>query len=278
MNPLAALGLLPLMLYASQNMSQQLMLPGILGGLGPLAHIEFEQRLLHHSSRRGARCDQDHPNWLLLSASSIPDRTQALLRAGPDCEPSLVRSAQLLQSMGADFLVVTCNTAHAFYDAVQSQLSIPWIHMMDATVHDIALTFPDVRRIGVLATDGTLRSQLYTTSLSKYNLCPVIPEDASPTQRRVTQAIYSPDWGIKSGGTWVSDIALTELSIAVDWLVSQGAELIIAGCTEISIGLTKLNQLPVNWIDPLDVVANLTLDLAYGAKSHQFALSARNLS
>ncbi|MEL6353694.1 MAG: amino acid racemase [Cyanobacteria bacterium J06627_28] len=278
MNSLAVLGLTRLMFHASQNMSQQLMLPGILGGLGPLAHIEFEQRLLHHSSRRGAQCDQDHPNWLLLSASSIPDRTQALLQAGPDCELSLVRSAQLLQSMGADFLVVTCNTAHAFYEAVQSQLSIPWIHMMDVTAQNIALNFPDIHRIGVLATDGTVRSQLYKTSLSQQGLEPIIPDDASPIQRQIMQAIYAPDWGIKSGGTWVSDIALAELSAAVNWLASQGAELIIAGCTEISIGLTKLHQLPVNWIDPLDVVANLTLDLAYGVKSHQFALSARNLS
>lgn len=254
------------------------MLPGILGGLGPLAHIEFEQRLLHHSSRRGAQCDQDHPSWLLLSASSTPDRTQALLRSGPDCEPSLVHSAQLLQSMGADFLVVTCNTAHAFYESVQSQLSIPWIHLMDATAYDIAVNFPDVSRIGVLATDGTLRSQLYTTSLTKCGFLPIMPAYSSPTQAKVMQAIYAPDWGIKSGGAWVSDIALTELSAAVSWLASQGAELIIAGCTEISIGLAKLHQLPVNWIDPLDVVANLTLDLAYGVKSHQFALSARSLS
>ncbi|MBX2865064.1 MAG: amino acid racemase [Leptolyngbyaceae cyanobacterium MAG.088] len=243
---------------------QQLKLPGILGGLGPLAHIEFEQRLLHHSSRQGAQYDQEHPNWIVLSAASTPDRTKSLMGTGPDCVPYLVNSAHQLKAMGADFLVVTCNTAHSYYHTVQSQLDIPWLHMMDATVKYIAENFPKVQQVGILATDGTLRSQLYTTSLGQYGISPILPPLGSPIQQRVMESIYSHDWGIKATGAWVSDIALIELIVASRWLADQGAELIIAGCTEISIGLARLSQLPINWIDPLDVMANLTLDLTYG--------------
>ena len=262
----------------SKNPQQQLKLPGILGGLGPLAHIEFEQRLLHHSSRRGARCDQEHPNWIVLSAASTPDRTRSLLGTGTDCVPYLVRNSHYLTTMGADFLVVTCNTAHGFYHTVQAQLEIPWLHMMDATVKYIAESFPTVQRVGVLATDGTLRSQLYTTSLALYGISPILPALGSPIQHRVMQAIYSPDWGIKATGAWVSDIALIELIVVSRWLADQGAELIIAGCTELSIGLAKLSQLPINWIDPLDVMANLTLDLVYGAVPAPSVVSAQRFS
>lgn len=257
---------------------QQLKLPGILGGLGPLAHIEFEQRLLHHSARRGAQCDQDHPNWVVLSAASTPDRTKTLLGTGPDCVPYLVSSAHHLKAMGADFLVVTCNTAHGFYQTVQAQLDITWLHMMDATVKYIAEDFPNVRQVGVLATDGTLRSQLYTASLAQYGISPILPPLGSSIQHRVMESIYSPDWGIKATGAWVSDLALIELIVACRWLADQGAELIIAGCTEISIGLAKLSQLPINWIDPLDVMANLTLDLVYGITSAPTAMSAKSFS
>ena len=243
---------------------RQLKLPGILGGLGPLAHIEFEQRLLHHSSRRGAQYDQDHPNWIVLSAASTPDRTKSLMGTGPDCVPYLVDSAHRLNAMGADFLVVTCNTAHSFYQTVQAQLDIPWLHMMDATVSYIAENFPTVQQVGVLATDGTLRSQLYSTSLAQYGITAILPPLGSSIQSRVMESIYSPDWGIKATGAWVSNIALIELIVAARWLADQGAELIIAGCTEISIGLARLSQLPISWIDPLDVMANLTLDFTYG--------------
>ncbi|MEM9264298.1 MAG: amino acid racemase [Cyanobacteria bacterium P01_F01_bin.13] len=257
---------------------QQLKLPGILGGLGPLAHIEFEQRMLHHSARRGAQCDQDHPNWIVLSAASTPDRTKTLLGTGPDCVPYLVRNSRQLKTMGADFLIVTCNTAHGFYHTVQAQLDIPWLHMMDATVNYIAESFPTVRQVGVLATDGTLRSQLYTTSLAQYGISSISPPLGSSIQCSIMQAIYSPDWGIKATGAWVSDIALIELIVASRWLADQGAELLIAGCTEISIGLAKLSQLPINWIDPLDVMANLTLDLAYGTVSSPPIMSAKSVS
>ncbi|MEM6253181.1 MAG: amino acid racemase [Cyanobacteria bacterium P01_D01_bin.156] len=254
--------------------SQQLRLLGILGGLGPLAHIEFEQRLLQHSVRRGAQCDQDHPNWVVLSAASTPDRTKSLMGTGPDCVPYLVDSACQLKAMGADFLVVTCNTAHSFYHTVQNQLDIPWLHMMNATVKYIAESFPTVRQVGILATDGTLRSQLYTTSLAQYGISPILPTLGSSIQQRVMESIYSPNWGIKATGTWVSDIALIELIVASRWLAEQGAELIIAGCTELSIGLARLSQLPINWIDPLDVMANLALDLIYGvAPTHCERLS-----
>ena len=240
-------------------------LPGILGGLGPLAHIEFEQRLLHHSARLGASCDQAHPNWLLFSAASTPDRTKYLLGEGPDCTPELLQSAKLLTSMGASFLIVTCNTAHAFHQQVQSQIDIPWLHMMDATAQYVATHFPEVHAVGILATDGTVRSQLYTKSLAQHSISTCVPTVGSAIQQRIMQSIYHPDWGVKSGGAWVSDIVLAELTAAAHWLKAQGAELIIAGCTEISIGLAKTVDLPLNWIDPLDVIAEQTLKLVYQA-------------
>ncbi|MEO1590374.1 MAG: amino acid racemase [Cyanobacteria bacterium J06632_22] len=253
---------------------QQRALPGILGGLGPLAHIEFERRLLQHSFRRGATRDQEHPTWLLLNATSTPDRTQSLLAQGPDCTPALVHGARLLETMGASFLVVTCNTAHAFHGVVQSQLSIPWLHMMDATAAYIAQNFPSVHQVGILATDGTVKSQLYDGSLRRHHLFPVVPQLKSPLQQRVMRSIYDPDWGVKSTGTWVSDLALSELTTAVDGLVEQGAELVIAGCTEISVGLARCNTLSINWIDPLDVMAEAVLDLAYGVRPTQSTLAA----
>jgi aspartate racemase len=150
--------------------------------------------------------------------------------------------------------------------------------MMDATAKYIFESFPTVQQVGVLATDGTLRSQLYTTSLAQYGISPILPPLGSPIQHRVMQSIYSPDWGIKATGSWVSDIALTDLIVASRWLAAQGAELLIAGCTEISIGLAKLSQLPINWIDPLDVMANLTLDLAYDTVSAPSVESAKSFS
>jgi aspartate racemase len=252
----------------------QMAMPGILGGLGPLAHIEFERRLLAKNSERGACRDQDHPIWLLMSASNIPDRTLSLSGQVEDCTPWLVRYARLLERAGVNFLVVPCNTAHAFYDRVQPQIDIPWLHLMKYTSQHIVETYPQVKRVGILATDGTLRTELYTQSLLEVGLTPVAPPLNSAMQKQVMQAIYHPEWGIKAAGIWISEPTLEVLRQSVIWMKKQGAELIIAGCTELSVGLARLENLPLPWVDPLDVAADVTLDLAFGTRKLRSGVAA----
>lgn len=246
---------------------QQVAVPGILGGLGPMAHVQFEQRLIQCNVSRGAKGDQDHPVWLLVNGTTIPNRTESLQGTGPDCVPDLVRYGQMLERAGASFLVVTCNTAHGFYDQVQAQLNIPWIHLMACTSRYIHQTYPTVQRIGVLATDGTVQCGLYSRSLSQVGLTPMGFELSSPWQDLVMQSIYHPDWGIKTTGTQVSTQALTVLEQATDWLKTQGAEVVIAGCTELSVAFAQMSSLSLPWVDPLEVVADITLDLAWGVRS-----------
>jgi aspartate racemase len=252
----------------------QAYIPGIIGGLGPLAHIQFEQVFLERSCRRGAGCDQDHPEWILINATQVPDRTQSLNGLVMDCAPVLVRYGQRLEAAGADFLIVTCNTAHAFYGQVQPALRIPWIPLMTCTTQSLREQFPSVRKVGILATDGTLQTQLYHQSLQKSGLFPVWPPLASPMQQRVMQSIYHPAWGIKTTGSQVSEAALIELRQATAWLKEQGAEVVIAGCTELSVGLAQISDLSLPWLDPLTAVADIALDVAYGDRALQYLHAA----
>ncbi|MEB3211127.1 MAG: amino acid racemase [Leptolyngbyaceae bacterium] len=252
----------------------QVALPGIIGGLGPLAHIEFERRLIEWGVRSGARRDQDHPVWIVVNATDTPDRTQSLNGDVEDCTPWLVRYGHHLETAGANFLIVTCNSAHGFYSNVQKQLSIPWLHLMDCTTQSIQTKWPTTEKIGILATDGTLRMGLYNRSLSRVGLTPIYPDIDSTIQKQIMKAIYAPAWGIKSSGMWVSESALYAIEGAMRWLKHQGAELVIIGCTELSIAIAKLKSAPLPWIDPLDVAASLTLDLAYGHRQLPSILAA----
>ena len=247
--------------------SHQAAIPGIIGGLGPLAHIQLEQNLLEESYLRGARFDQDHPMWILMNATQIPDRTKSIKGLVADCTPWLVRYGQILQKSGADFLIVPCNTAHAFRSSVQSKLNIPWIPLMGCTTQRILEQYSSAQQVGILATDGTLQTQLYHYSLTQAGLKPICPAVSSPMQKRVMQSIYHPEWGIKTTGAAVSEKALQALMHAVVWLQEQGADVVIAGCTELSVALAQTTLLPLPWIDPLKAIAEITLDLAYGHRS-----------
>ena len=242
--------------------------PGIIGGVGPLAHIAFERRLIAESARRGAARDGDHPVWILVNASDIPDRTACLTSGSDGCVRHLVRYGRMLEAAGADFLIVACNTAHAFHRPVQAALSIPWIHLIDGTAAAIARDYPGIERVGVMATDGTVRARLYHHSLGELGIAAASPAVGSDAQSSVMDAIYAPGWGIKAGGVEISPRAKAAVLRAMRWLHDDGAQLVVAGCTELSAALEILSHetaLPLPWIDPLEIAAQLTLDLAFGA-------------
>lgn len=245
---------------------RQVAVPGILGGLGPLAHVELERNLIDEGARRGATGDSDHPVWIVINATDIPDRTRSLQQRADACAPWLVRYGNRLHAAGADFMVVPCHTAHAFYEQVQPELRLPWVHLVDSTAQHVARAHGNVRRVGVLATDGTLGAGIYPDSLRRHGLDAVAPELGSAVQGRVMQAIYHPGWGIKASRSELHERARALLRDAATELVERGAEALILACTELSVafrGVSAHAGVPV--IDPLVVLASITLDLAFGA-------------
>ena len=166
---------------------------GILGGMGPLATADLFQKITLHTA---AACDQEHPRVCIDSNTNIADRTAALLHGGADPVPEMVKSARRLESIGAELLIMPCNTAHNFYDAVASSVSIPVLHMIAATRD--ALKTRGVRCAGLLATDGTVQTGIY--------------------QR------------VKAG-----DLAhdASAFRAACEHLLARGAEVLILGCTEL---------------------------------------------
>ena len=237
--------------------------PGIIGGTGTLAAIEFETKLLELGTVRGACSDQEHILWILINATAIPDRTKSLIGEVEDCTNYYVQYSRILQKAGADFIVTTCNTAHAFHDTVQKYISIPWINLIEITVNYIQTQFPETKKIGLLATNGTLESKLYENMLSNIGFQCIYPTINSDIQKLVMDSIYDKEFGVKATGKAVSQNATKGFKKAARWLHAQGAELLIAGCTEISVGLKYSDKLDFIWIDPLDVLAKVTHNLAY---------------
>jgi aspartate racemase len=260
--------------------SAQIAIPGIIGGVGPLAHIALERRLLAESARRGAIGDRGHPVWILINATDIPDRTASLADGSDRCARSLVHYGRVLEAAGAGFLLVACNTAHAFHGRVQAELSIPWLHLIDHTAAAIARRHPGIARVGLLATDGTLRASLYQRSLLDLGIGTIAPAPGGELQREIMDAIYAPGWGVKASGVEITARARGAVMRAVQWLQQRGAELVVAGCTELSAALEALSlasstDLPLPWLDPLEVVADVTLDLAFGARALAVAVAPR---
>ena len=234
--------------------------------MGPRAHIILEENLLEINAKKyKAIKDRDHPIWITISATDIPDRTESIKGNAEYCILKLIKYCHKLEHAGADFIVIPCNTSHAFFPSIQKKVRSPILNLMEITSEYILQKFPGARNIGILATDGTIDTYLYQQSLVSRNLQPIDFVNTPDMQRLVMQSIYSPEWGVKATGQTVSVKAVDALQQSMDALMLQKCDLIISGCTEISVAILQANlskKYPI--IDPIKVVAEETLKYIYG--------------
>jgi len=221
---------------------------GILGGMGPEATVELLRRLL---AATPAECDQDHIHVLVDNNPKIPDRTAAILKGGESPLPMMIEGARTLERAGAHSLIIPCNTAHYWLSDLQKAVSIPIVDMINETTSLIAAHRPPLRKIGVLATAGTLSTGLYQGAFARKGLQVLVP--AAEEEETVMRAIHA----IKAGDHTVRG----EVIEVAEHLIASGAEGIIPGCTELSLVISP-DSLSVPVFDPLTILAERAVTLA----------------
>jgi aspartate racemase len=216
---------------------------GILGGMGPLATADLYRKIIEATP---ARRDQDHLHVVIEADPSVPDRTEALLGDGEDPLPALVRGTRRLAGTGVDFIVMPCNTAHAFLPEMQAACPARFVSMIDETARVAAARLRPGVAVGILATRGTIAAKLYQDALHREGLIAIVPDEAD--QELVSAAIARVKAGDVSAET--TDLALR----AANGLIARGAEAVLAACTELPV-ILRPDDLPALLIDPTDVLA-----------------------
>ncbi|MCM3388539.1 cysteate racemase [Ureibacillus chungkukjangi] len=214
---------------------------GIIGGVGPLATMFIGEMIVRRTS---ATKDQEHVHTIIDNDTSIPDRTAYILdQTKENPVPYLVKDAVKLADAGADLICIPCNTAHTFYEDLQSASPVPVLHMIRETAKRAAST--GAKRVGVLATDGTLASGVYQQALIEQDIEPVVPDMV--IQHQVMSVIY--DY-VKAG----KEVSEHQWHVIEQAMLQLDCDKIILGCTELSI-VNKDLKLDNRYIDSLMVLA-----------------------
>ena len=197
---------------------------GISGGMGPKATAVFMDKLVDHTA---AVRDQDHIDMVVLNHASLPDRTEVILSGEKDRFLSAVeKDIRLLEHVGVANIAIPCNTSHYFYQDMQAMTSIPIIHMVDETLQEIARRYEAGSKIGVLATNGTLRSGIYRETCAKYSMRYHDIDDAM--QAEVMRIIYD---DVKRD----NNVSPDKLEAIIFDLVERcECQCVILACTELS--------------------------------------------
>ncbi|MBO5098169.1 MAG: aspartate/glutamate racemase family protein [Agathobacter sp.] len=219
---------------------------GVIGGLGPMATAYFMELVIKMTK---AECDQDHLEMIIYNCPTIPDRTKYILGQSEESPlPRMLEVGQALQQQGADVIAIPCMTAHYFRDALKENIGVRVIHGIRETAQ--CLKDAGVTTAGIMATDGTIQSEIFQKEIEALGLVAVIPD--AEHQAKVMKMIYEE---IKAGKMPSKD---EFMKVKQHLIEGKGAQAVILGCTELSL-IKNAYDLGNGVIDTLEVLAQASL-------------------
>lgn len=243
--------------------SRALPVVGVLGGMGPAATADFHHKIV---AATPARRDQDHLPLLIRSMPQIPDRSASILGGSPSPEPALIEHARALRDGGAAVIVIPCNTAHLWHEAVQAAVDIPVLHIVDPVLRALrSLQARDAAAtgdgagwpVGLLGTRATMVCGLYprrARSAGGADGMAWIDPLPEAQERYVDAGIHAVKAGDLARGAQL-------LGYAAQGLIDRGARALVLACTEIPL---VLHDLPVPTLDATQLLAEATVSWALG--------------
>ncbi|GGB93532.1 aspartate/glutamate racemase family protein [Cellulomonas carbonis] len=225
---------------------------GVIGGVGPQATAYFLDMVVRLTD---AARDQDHLDLVVLNHATIPDRTAFIVgESDEDPGPVMAEDARRLERFGVQFLVLPCNTAHHFTDEVAGAVTVPLLNIVEETVAETRRRVPGLGTVGLLATTGTARAAVYQREAERHGLTCLLPDDDD--QARVMRIIYEQ---VKAG----RPVDVDTFHDVVEGLRRRGAEVVVLGCTELSVVAADHDLLADRTlVDSLDVLARRTIERA----------------
>lgn len=221
---------------------------GIIGGMGPAATVDLFAKLIEAT---GAERDQDHLRILIDNNPRIPNRNDAIAGIGPSPAPHLAAAARGLEQAGADFLVIACNTAHAFQAEIEAAVSIPLLSMIEATVD--AAVENGAERVGVLAADGCRGAGLYHRAFEQRGVEALfLGEEPQAEFMKLIFRVKAGDLG--------DEVRRRMSSLAIS-LNARGARAIVAACTEVPLVLSS-DTLAIPVINSTDALVSRAIAYA----------------
>ncbi|WP_342378210.1 aspartate/glutamate racemase family protein [Bacillus thuringiensis] len=139
---------------------------GILAGMGSKSTGLFVDTVVAECQTiYGAKHDMDFPHMMIYSCPTPfymdrPIDHEAMKKA-------IIEGAQKLESTGASFIAMPCNTAHLYFKELQQSLSIPILNIVDETLKAIPET---AKRVALLATEATVQAGIYQDGIAKRNI------------------------------------------------------------------------------------------------------------
>jgi len=207
-----------------------------------------------------ARSDSEHIPMIIYNKPCIPDRTNYIL--GKSTDNPFIEIAKIgknLVGQGVDYIAIPCVTAYYFYDMLCKEVDVPVIDMIGETANHLREN--GIRRVGLMATDGTITGGFFKRGLEEQGLEVVQP--SAEDQKLLMDIIYN---GIKAN----MPFDMEDFNTVKNELFNAGAEVIILGCTELSV-IHRDYGIGSGFLDAMEVLAQKSVLLCGGKLKKEYS-------
>lgn len=201
--------------------------------MGPEATAELYLRIIRIFQKNGAKYDSDFPEMVILNLP-LPDVVESSENKSR-AKKMLIRGAKKIESAGASFIAIPCNTASCFIKDMRNAVSLPLLSIPEL----VEKLVRNNRKVGLLGTESTINDGVYDLIKDKL----IFP--SKQQQKQLTKIIMN----ILSGNKTSKD-KITIIKIIQD-LELRKAEKIILGCTELPLLIKRKDC-----IDTIDILAD----------------------
>jgi aspartate racemase len=230
----------------NESMNDNKKVLGILGGMGPQATIDLQQKILNFTD---AARDQEHMRIFVDSHPQIPDRVSAMLHGGASPVQALMESVIRLDNCGVECIAMPCVTAHYFLPQFDIPPHIEFLSILKIVVK-ICLDRYLGKTAGILSTEGTMKSGIITDLFEKIGIPYIKPKDEDLL---ILEQLIR---GVKAKANM--DEIVVRFGIITDEMSARGAEYFILGCTEIPI-IVQAHKFPYDFVDPTTELAKAAI-------------------
>jgi aspartate racemase len=173
----------------------------------------------------------------------------------------LLEAAKLLEKNGVDMIILECVTSHHYINDLRGAIKCRVLSAVEETIEQVRSLAPRARKVGVLGTTGTIKTELFQKALIEAGMEPLILPDEIQ-EKYVMEALYAPD-GIKAG---YKQPARDKMIVSVNWLILNGAEAVISGCSEFPL-LFGQDDCLAPLVDAMDALIRKTIFLCTGKEA-----------
>jgi len=230
---------------------------GLLGGTGWESTVEYYKII---NKKVSEFFDYKHSAKIILYSVDFFEISSRIENQDfKGMEKFLTDIAKKIENDGADCLLICANTLHMFADQISKKISIPLIHISDATAS--MMKEKNITKAGLLGTKPTMEMPFYKNRLKeKHGIDIVVP---SYNER---EYIHKTFLGELFQGKFSAD-ARNQFLVIMNNLVAQGAEGIILGCTEIPL-LVNQKDTTIPLFDTLEIHAKAAVDFALSTEKN----------